>query len=136
MSLVIGLAKNPADQRSCKLKEKPSVFFEDDGYYWFLHPLFERLARDTGEYIDLYGVARFELDQLAAVAEMLTNSRGRIEAMPEKWNVQTAIQTHPGPERPLFSSVNKRQFVELIARFEDVLSEAIRTGTPLLCLGD
>ena len=33
---------------------EPSLGFEgDDGYYWFLHPLFERLAAETGQYIDL-----------------------------------------------------------------------------------
>ena len=33
-------------------RDEPSLFLEDDGYYWFLHPLFEGLQAETGQYID------------------------------------------------------------------------------------
>lgn len=35
------------------------ISFDDDGYYWFMHPWFEMLAGQTGKYIDLYGGAEF-----------------------------------------------------------------------------
>ena len=34
---------------------------------WFLHPLFEKLRAQTGQYIDLHGNATFADEQLAAL---------------------------------------------------------------------
>src|SRR5262245_50339246 len=70
---------------------EPSLGFEDDGYYWFLHPLFEGLMVETGQYIDLYGSAMFAGPDLAALGRMLTEARRQVEARPESWEVQTAV---------------------------------------------
>ena len=40
---------------------EPSLWLNSDGYYWFLHPLIEKLASETGQYIDLYGDASFSV---------------------------------------------------------------------------
>jgi len=49
---------------------------------WFLHPLFEKLRAETGQYIDLYASATFADEQLAALKKMLA------EAQPDCWEVQ------------------------------------------------
>ena len=49
------------------MRNEPSIVFEDDGYYWYLHPFFEVLRAETGEYIDLYGGANFILNIPARV---------------------------------------------------------------------
>jgi hypothetical protein len=33
-----------------------SISLDNDGYYWFLHPLFEDLRAATGQYIDLESI--------------------------------------------------------------------------------
>ena len=38
---------------------EPFLAFGDDGYYWFLYPMFESLFAETGQFIDLYGYALF-----------------------------------------------------------------------------
>ncbi len=55
---------------------------EDDGYYWFLHPLFVALAEETGQYVDLYGGARFQGQDLDALERALASSRQLIEVQP------------------------------------------------------
>ncbi len=80
MPLDIGLAGPRPGPPSA---EGPVVKFydcdkdDDDtgGYYWFLHPLFHRLAEKTGQYIDLYGDAEFRGDDLQLFREILVEAR-------------------------------------------------------------
>ena len=51
--------------------------FEDDGYYWFLYPLFEELAKETGQHIDLYDGAAFSGISLEALARTIASARHR-----------------------------------------------------------
>jgi len=40
---------------------------DDAAPYWFMHTLFEKLAAETGQYIDLYGSASFAGARLTAL---------------------------------------------------------------------
>ena len=64
--------------------DEPSLGLEDDGYYWFLHPLFERLAGETGQYIDLYGDALFAGPDLLALSRMLSEARRLVGPSPSR----------------------------------------------------
>ncbi len=84
--LDIGVAVD-ADQMV--LVSEPSLALSD-GYYWFLYPLIERLAEETGQYVDLYGDAVFAGGDLLALRRMLSEARGLVETRGESWEVRRA----------------------------------------------
>ena len=106
---------------------KPSVSLDDDGYYWFLHPLFEELAAATGQYIDLYGYAAFAGPNLDALEGMLSSARRLVEAQPESWTVDTGTQLPP---------VHRADFLRLLGIWDEALARARQTGRPIVCFGD
>jgi hypothetical protein len=103
---------------------EPSLYLEDDGYYWFLHPLFERLCAETRQYIDLYGDASFFDGALTALEQLLVEARDLIESQPETWQVD------------VYNVVRRDRFLELIARWEKVIARARELGRPVVCFGD
>jgi hypothetical protein len=114
------------------------VSFDDDlggGYYWFLHPLFERLARSTGQYIDLYGDAEFRAENLDALESVLLEARQMVLARPKRWSVHVGTPTHP-TTRELFKEVEQSKFLALIDRLMDLVRESRATGRSIICLGD
>src|SRR4051812_32375630 len=89
----------------------------DDGYYWFLHPLFEELRVVTGEYIDLYGDAAFIGPDLDALERMLSAARRLVEAQPEFWEVHTGTQVRP-VHREVHKPVERAEFLRRLGRWE------------------
>ena len=61
--------------------------FEDDGYYWFLHPLFEELKQRTGQYTDLYGCAAFSGHTLNELKSSITGATQLAQLQPDTWEV-------------------------------------------------
>jgi hypothetical protein len=57
------------------IRDEPLLSLNDDAIYSFLHPLFERLRWETGQYIDLYGDASFSDWRLATLKRMLAQAR-------------------------------------------------------------
>ena len=68
---------------------------DNDGYYWYMHPWFEELARETGRYIDLYGETEFTAQQIPRLRELLAQVRSTIEDRPRVWNVSIGTLTYP-----------------------------------------
>ena len=136
MSLDIALAKGAPSSAT-----EISVSFDDDengGYYWFLHPLFERLAHSTGQYIDVYGFAEFRGDDLAALDGMLSEARQLVLAQPEQWSVHVGTQggANLAWPRELFRDVERSKFLALIDGLSALVTQARSTGRPIVCLGD
>jgi hypothetical protein len=63
-------------------REEWSLHFDDDGYYWYLYPLFEDLYTATGNMIDLYGDARFERHHFSRLRRMLAEACEKIDQQP------------------------------------------------------
>ncbi len=114
---------------------EPSLGFEDDGYYWFLHPLFERLADETGQYIDLYGYALFAQADLLALDRMLTDARRLAEAQPASWEVHTGTQVVP-MHREVFKPVERAELLRRLAAWERATDRARQLGRAVICFGD
>lgn len=114
---------------------EPSLGLEDDGYYWFLHPLFEQLLVETGQYIDLYGYAVFAGANLVALNTMLTEARRRVEAQPEIWDVHTGMQLRP-VHQEIFEQVVRVKFLRLLTVWERVAARAQESGRAVVCFGD
>jgi len=114
---------------------EPRLALDDDGYYWFLHPLFGELWTATGQYIDLYGDAAFTGPDLDALERTLTTARGLVEGQPESWEVHTGTQTAP-VRREVYRPVERAQFLRLLRVLEQVIERARQTGRAVVCFGD
>ena len=114
---------------------EPRLAFDDDGYYWFLHPLFGELRAATGQCIDLYGDAAFAGPDLDALERMLSAARRRVEAEPESWDVHTGTQVQP-VRREVFKQVGRAEFLRLLEAWGQVLERARQTGRAVVCFGD
>jgi hypothetical protein len=132
MSLEIGIG----DGRSVwSIEKTPSLALEDDGYYWFLHPLLVALADETGQYVDLYGEARFQGESLNALERVLVSACELVESQPSSWEVHVGTQLSP-ERRELYKPVERRRFLELIATWQGIVARARELRRAVLCFGD
>lgn len=138
MSLTIGIAVEGS--QPVELEAATRVDLEDDGYYWFLYPMFERLAERTGQMVDLYDGAIFCGPTIADLRQTVAEAARRVGTMPEEWNVQTGTEMgsmlHPKPPTPIYSAVRKADFARLLQRFGRLVDAAERAGGRIVCLGD
>jgi hypothetical protein len=113
---------------------------EDDGYYWFMYPFFERLSAATGQMVDPYGGAEFHGATLDALRRTLAEARDAVSAMPEQWQVQTGTSLGsviaPTPPTPVLETVARETFLNLLAAFGALAARADRDGRRLVCIGD
>ena len=108
---------------------------EDDGYYWFLWPLFEQLQRETGQTIDLYGDAIFSGDNFLKLKTTLTQAEKVIETQPKNWDVSVGKQTFP-QQKTLYSTVEKSKFQSILNDLQNAVETAQRLGWYLAFWGD
>ena len=137
MGLEIGLAH----AKAWDLDPTTLVDFDNDGYYWYLEPLFQKLAAKTDQYIDLYGCAWFEGADVTALREVVAEAKGLVALQPDAWEVcigrRTGTPTQPiDPPVAIYRTVHKADFNHLLNRFESLVTESLRTGTPIACMGD
>ena len=114
---------------------EPSVDIEDGASYWFLHPLFVKLATETTQYIDLYGDATFAGEWLVAFKRMLAEARRLAETQPDCWEVSIGTQIMP-VQQELWRPLNQETLLDLIAAMERVVARAEDLGRPVVCWGD
>lgn len=150
MSLEIGIGYGSS---LVPLQGEPSLFLDDNGYYWFLHPLFARLQAETGQYIDLYGYASFIGDSLVALERLLSEARILIGAQPDTWNVCVGTQILPKGKdlikveggkivdnwesgKEILDAVHRDQFLKLIEQWQKVIARAKELGRAVVCFGD
>jgi hypothetical protein len=102
---------------------EPSLSLDDNGYYWYLYPLFEKLQSETGQFIDLYGHATFQDKRLAALERLLSSARELVESQPASWSVQDMV-------------VEQDQFSALLAQWRRIVARAKDLNRPVVCFGD
>jgi hypothetical protein len=134
MALVIGIG-DPA-RVGHLLPGEPSLQFEDEALYWALHPLLETLRTATGQYVDLYGGARFSTpEDLDALDAFLAAARDRLADQPEEWDEHVGTQTHP-EHRELFTRVRKSELGALLQQWGHISRRARQRGLAVDCCGD
>jgi hypothetical protein len=111
------------------------LWLDDHGPYWFLHPLFERLRDQTGQYIDLYGDALFSGDALAALERVVAEARELVASQPEAWQVHVGTQLSP-EQRELYRPAERARMLALLEQWGAVVQRARALGLPVVCLGD
>jgi hypothetical protein len=132
MSLDIGIGDGV---RPVPLESEPSLWLSNDGYYWFLHPLFERLHAETGQYIDLYGDASFSGKSMMALERLAADAKKLVRSQPPTWRVHTGTQLAP-EQKEVYSEVEKARFMELLVKLDQIIQRAKEIGQPVVCFGD
>jgi hypothetical protein len=106
--------------------------FDDDGYYWYLHPMFEELRDRTGIYIDLYGDATFNRGNISQLESLINKANDLLKKEPDEWKVQTGFQTHPS-KKAIFQKVTKKTFENKLKTLSAMV-EAVKNSTAKLVL--
>ena len=140
MTLDIGIGDGSS---FCPVQGEPSLQL-DDGYYWFLHTLFEDLAKVTGQYIDQYGDASFSGENLVPMEEMLKRASKLIASQPATWDIGIGWELVPSQKgtysRPhlkrTFAAVDQAHFLFFVSQWERVVARAKELERPVVCFGD
>jgi hypothetical protein len=112
-----------------------AISFNDDGYYWFLHPLFERLRDESGKYVDLYGDARFTRDDYPRLRRLLDEADGMARRQPKAWEVHVGTQLQP-MRKEIYRTVERDNLIEIISTLRKMVDVADELGGVLECIGD
>ncbi len=120
-------------------KGKVEFFFsindEDQGYYWFLYPLFEKFRDRTGIYISLYGNAKFHQGNIDQIESLVKEAQGIIANMPKTWQVHCGQQTRP-EVKEIYYPVTKEEFIRKINILLMLINEVKVNGSELVFKGD
>jgi hypothetical protein len=114
---------------------EPPLQLDDDARYWFLHPLFERLRSQTGQYIDLYGDAEFTGADLGALERTLQEARRLVESQPELGTAQAGTK-RPKKKREQPPPVDRKVMLALLDQWDVIVKRARQLGCPVVCIGD
>lgn len=132
MAIDIGIGSGT---KTDNLEDEPRVWFDADGYYWFIHPLLQDLAERTGLYIDLYGYAAFGPGELMYLQQLVSDIRALIAEQPLEWDVHCGTQIFP-ENKEIFDAVSKSKFVDLVDKLQCVIDVARASGKNVVCIGD
>jgi hypothetical protein len=116
-------------------RDEPLLCLDDDGYYWFLYPFIEKLRAETGQYVDLYGIASFQGVERLALARMLADARYLAEAQPEFLGIHTGTWLHSVEEK-ISHPVERHRLLELLTHWQVVVDRALELERPVIWLGD
>lgn len=111
-----------------------SLSLKDDGIYWYLYPYFQKLFEQTGEMVDLYGIARFTRDALLELDNTLTNARKAAVAQPNEWEQEVGKLIKPKKEI-LYDKVLKRNVIAMIDSLKNITSEGIKNNAVIVFEG-
>lgn len=116
-------------------------FDDDDAYYWFLEPLFQKLSEKTDQYIGMYGAAWFEEAVVTSLRDVVAEAKRLVASQPDAWDVRigrsAGTPSEPvDPPVPIYRTVRKAEFNDLLDRFERLVAESLRTGIPIAAEAD
>lgn len=122
-----------------KFFSKRLLYFEDDGYYWFLYEFFERLAERSGQMIDLYDGAFFKGDNLDLLNQTVQEAKSAILSKPDFWEELIGTTIEKGGKTKViefFSTVEKKQLQLILSKLEKAVINAKEKEAGILFFGD
>jgi hypothetical protein len=129
MAVGIALSKSTVPVRPPD--QEPGVCLEDDAYYWFLYPFFERLAARTRQYIDPYGDAEFSGTQIAELQKTVAEARASAEPLPD--TIEVTLGWRP---EPVVEVIRKRVLLSVLNQLDEVIRVGQQEGRAIVCSGD
>jgi len=129
MSLSIGLSRTGP---LVNADYSAGVCFDDDGYYWSLYPFFERVWKQSGQMIDLYGNAVFQPEQLPDLLAILEEAATSAAQKPEEWDVLVGCRG----EEKIYCKVSKSRLQQILGDFIVLVKLAMVEGKNVVGFGD
>jgi len=119
------------------VKGKKSLYteFENEAFYWFMYPHFEKLRNTHGIYIDLYGDAKFSKVNINLLDKIISETLEEIAPKPRSWEVHTGTQTHP-VVKEIYSNVNKDKFTEFLNKLGQMIELVKTESGTITFIGD
>jgi hypothetical protein len=115
------------------------VKFEDDGYYWFLYPLFKRLEQKADKTIELYEDAFFSGDSLNLLNMTVCEAIMLISYQAEIWEECVGTIVYVGKrkiEKKKYSTVRKETLELMLINLKDAIKEAKDRNLGIFFFGD
>ena len=109
--------------------------FEDDGYYWYLYPLFEKLYKSTGSYIDRYGDCEFNKGSINQFNTLVREAKKMLENQPNKWAVHCGTQTQP-VKKEIYHKISKTELLKRLEILLVAINKIKENGGKLVFTGD
>jgi hypothetical protein len=113
----------------------PKLWLSDSGLYWYLYPHFARLAKLTGQMIDLYGDAKFAGGDLGILDQALQDVLLELERQPETWEQRTG-ELMVVVRKLLKEQISKKEVSSFVTQFRDLIAKAIKGRGVITCTGD
>ncbi len=116
---------------------------EDDGYYEYLSPLFAKIGKHTGSYIDQYKDCHFSLESQSILRKYLQEEFHNISKIKTK-----AISFSAGKylerdkkknimiEKEKIYNIHKQKLIEILTNFIKLIDIAQEKQLDLFCIGD
>jgi len=127
MSLAVGFR----DDKNIEYK----LSFENDGYYWYLHPFFEALKNSTGIYVDLYGDAVFNRGNVNQIETALVNASSSLEAEENYFQVHCGTQVKP-EKKEIYNKISKNELKSKLNIIFGIIKHIKEHGGSLVFEGD
>ena len=115
---------------------------DDDALYWSLHPWWARVAEATGQYLDLYGDARFSGDALDVLDAALADAEEKAHTWPERqmFPVGTSYKRDSAGSwvvaRENHEPLERAAVLAALGKFRALIAEARASGATLYGWGD
>lgn len=129
MAVGIGLSRSGPIS---KADYSAGVAFDDDGYYWHLYPYFEEVVKQTGQMVDLYGDAIFDVKHLPDLLATLKRAAASVRKRPKEWKVRIGWRG----QDEVFEKVTKVTMQRMLRDFIALVKLAIETKRKVVCFGD
>jgi len=112
-----------------------AISLNDDGYYSFLRPLFERLREECGKTIDPYADATFTRDDFPRLRRLLDEAVVTAGQQPKAWKVHAGTQVRP-TRKELYQTLQRDDLIKIISTLRNMVDVADELGGVLECIGD
>ena len=112
---------------------------EEEGYYWHMRPVFERVARLTGQQIDMCTDASFFGTALDRLATELAVFRDEIQSEPLTWQVHMYSTISRKSKQRLiarYRTVERAAFLAKVNQLEWIIARSRRLSRPVVFCGD
>ena len=114
--------------------KKHFISFDDDGYYWELYPVFEKVNSVTGQLIDLYDGANFNSQTQLFLKQCLKEKLNEIKLKKDNWEVIVGWTMEDKKE--ILKAVSKDKVIHLLETFIRSIDIAKRKNRSIIFLGD